>query len=312
MSISRVEEDFIAGGVEMNVRDDGRGRLEERHLSVQTGFMENCYGSSRVKIGQTEVMCCVNAEIAQTDNKQGKISVNVNCTPGSVSTSNMNSFGTRMALKSFTGILAHRTRCILNTEQQPDSDRFAEIPATTKEAASQQTRKQGIDLRTLYIRDDKCWGLYCDVTVLANDGNCLTATTIAVRSALLSTRLPKVIIHEDIEGDEGIEISGNSEDAHEIPGARENLPICVTVAKLGSHLIVDPTLSEESFPLATYHIGVTPNLSICSITTSLSSGANNPSMHTKPADVCNIIEMAGGIARTMFSSIDEQLKDDEE
>ena len=311
MSISRLEEEFIAGGVEMNVRDDGRGRLEERHLSVQTGFMENCYGSARVKIGQTEAMCCVNAEIAQTHNKQGRLVVNVNCTPGSVSTDNMNSFGTKLALKSFTGILAHRTRCILNTEEIPDIDQYGEIPAIAKGAAEEQQPKQGIDHKSLYIRDDKCWVLYCDVTVLANDGNCLTATTIAVRSALLATRLPKVIIHDDIPGDEGIEISGNSEDAHEIPGARENLPICVTIAKLGSHLIVDPTHAEECFPLATYHIGVTPNLSISSVITSLSSGADNPSMHAKPNDVCNILNMAGGIARTMFTSIDDQMNEDE-
>eukprot|EP00659_Diplonema_papillatum_P018348 gene18348-28283_t len=115
MPVSAAEEQFIEAGVAQNVRIDGRGRLEVRELVVNTGVMDNCYGSARVQLGGTEALCCITAEIGETQCPgQGRLEVYVKSTPGVVRGRDMTSRKLLAAQQSFNSIMAHRLKKILN------------------------------------------------------------------------------------------------------------------------------------------------------------------------------------------------------
>eukprot|EP01064_Diplonema_japonicum_P007029 TRINITY_DN14777_c0_g1_i1.p1 TRINITY_DN14777_c0_g1~~TRINITY_DN14777_c0_g1_i1.p1 ORF type:complete len:326 (+),score=54.32 TRINITY_DN14777_c0_g1_i1:40-978(+) len=304
--LSSSEQAFVENGAADNIRVDGRTRMELRHLAIQCGVMENSYGSARVCLGGTEVLCCVGAEVGDTQNEAGRLEVYVTGTPGSTKSLGKAARQKERTTEAFNASLAHQLKQILGASEPEAANRGMSEVAPPKEHETQHNgcRVLGIDYTELFIRDTKCWVVTVDIMVLNNEGNCITAATVGCRAALTTARLPKVVIHEDIAGDEGLEISGNPSDAEPIPGAHANLPICITSSLIGQQVITDPCLLEESCPLATYYIGVTPSLQITSITSSL----RNPETYPRTADVSLILSTACGMARTIFQNIDEQIK----
>ena len=67
--LSEPERKFIVDGVRQDLRHDGRGRLDYRHLGVEGGLLPLANGSSRVTLlsGETEVLVAVKAELAPPD-----------------------------------------------------------------------------------------------------------------------------------------------------------------------------------------------------------------------------------------------------
>eukprot|EP01063_Lacrimia_lanifica_P020103 TRINITY_DN27461_c0_g1_i1.p1 TRINITY_DN27461_c0_g1~~TRINITY_DN27461_c0_g1_i1.p1 ORF type:complete len:349 (+),score=106.48 TRINITY_DN27461_c0_g1_i1:66-1049(+) len=315
------EETFVLGGVADNVRADGRGRMEMRNVTVATDVMDtsNCYGSARVTLGGTEVVVCISAEIGQvTDAGLGRLELAVSSTPGA--SESLAKMGRRQvqAQQDFNGLLAHRLRSMLaagGTEEERRHLEGGEMPYVPASEAVERDPAVGagepastaIDYRSLFIRDDKCWVLTADVMVLRNTGNILSAASMACRAALTSTRLPKVVVHDDVPGDEGIEVSGNDADAIPISGASENVPICVTACKLGEHIITDPSSLEEACPHTAYYIGFTPSLDVSCLLTSLSS-SGLAAHYSRIGDVSTILNTSAGIAKAMFATLEEQME----
>ena len=80
--LSIAEKDFIRVGVDLNVRSDGRKRLDYRHFSVETGVLPQTNGSCRVQMNhdRTEILVGVKVEVTPIDSltpKVGHISCNV-------------------------------------------------------------------------------------------------------------------------------------------------------------------------------------------------------------------------------------------
>lgn len=84
LRISKAERAFIQGGVDAGVRGDGRGRLDYRFVSVDTGLLPQANGSARVTLvnASTDVLGAVKAELAEPaadTPDQGRIECSVVC-----------------------------------------------------------------------------------------------------------------------------------------------------------------------------------------------------------------------------------------
>ncbi|NLN42647.1 MAG: exosome complex protein Rrp42 [Methanosarcina sp.] len=88
-----------------------------------------------------------------------------------------------------------------------------------------------IDIKKLCITvGESVWIVFIDVHVLNNDGNLIDASCLAAIAALMTTVVPNE--------QQGIGTN--------VPLAMKEIPVGVTLAKIGSKLIVDPSLDEEA------------------------------------------------------------------
>ena len=67
MSISKAERDYIREGVEDDIRQDGRSRMDYRDFSIETGVLAQSNGSAMLKLGASRVLVSVKLEIGSPD-----------------------------------------------------------------------------------------------------------------------------------------------------------------------------------------------------------------------------------------------------
>ncbi|KAH1206643.1 Exosome complex component RRP42 [Glycine max] len=82
VGLSLGETHFIQGGIAQDLRCDGRKRLTYRPISVETGVIPQTNGSARVRMGATDVIASVKAELGKPSLLQpdkGKVSIYVDC-----------------------------------------------------------------------------------------------------------------------------------------------------------------------------------------------------------------------------------------
>lgn len=90
---------------------------------------------------------------------------------------------------------------------------------------------EAIDLSKLCIESgQKVWMVFIDVHVLDHDGNLMDAASLGAIAALMSAKIPNAKF-------------GLGEDA-KLP--LEDVPVGVTAVKIGSSIILDPSLDEEN------------------------------------------------------------------
>ncbi|AKB56901.1 putative exosome complex exonuclease 2 [Methanosarcina barkeri 227] len=88
-----------------------------------------------------------------------------------------------------------------------------------------------IDIKKLCISvGESVWIIYIDIHVLNDDGNVIDASCLAAIAALMTTIVPN-------------EQHGIGAD---VPLAMKEMPVGVTLAKIGSKLMVDPSRDEEA------------------------------------------------------------------
>jgi len=93
-----------------------------------------------------------------------------------------------------------------------------------------------VDAKALCIQEGKkVYMVFADVYPLEYDGNLIDASSIAVNAALMSTRYPEIKIEDGKEVETGKILK--------LP--IKNIAIEHTVSKIGSNLVIDPTLREE-------------------------------------------------------------------
>jgi exosome complex component RRP42 len=93
-----------------------------------------------------------------------------------------------------------------------------------------------IDTKKLCIKEkEKVWMVNIDTQVMNHDGNLIDASSLAAAAALKNAKMPHY--------DEKTEKIDTEKKAGNLPLV--DLPIAVTVYKVGSKLVVDPTYAEE-------------------------------------------------------------------
>ncbi len=125
------------------------------------------------------------------------------------------------------------TNLELNPIASPDFE-----PGPPKEEAIEMARvvdrgireSGAIDVKKLCITlGESVWIVFIDVHILNDDGNLIDASCLAAIAALMTTVVPN-------------EQQGIGPNA---PLAMKEIPVGVTLAKIGSKLMVDPSLDEE-------------------------------------------------------------------
>nr|VZI12388.1 unnamed protein product [Spirometra erinaceieuropaei] len=117
----------------------------------------------------------------------------------------------------------------------------SEIADSLKATLSSAFTSDCVPLDLLCIQPGKqCWVLYVDLLLLESDGNLLDAASLAVVAALRTLKLPSSL-------------------SRKIPNGNlstEDVPLFVTVHKIGSTLVVDATREEEACSLSRVLVSV--------------------------------------------------------
>ncbi|XP_043920604.1 exosome complex component RRP42 [Protopterus annectens] len=228
VSVSEAEKVYIMHGVQDDLRVDGRSCEDYRNIEIETDVVSNTSGSARVKLGHTDILVGVKAEMGSPKLErpnEGYLEFFVDCSAN--------------ATPEFEG--------------RGGEDLGTEISNTLYRVFDNMT---SIDLKSLCISPrEHCWILYVDVLVLECGGNLFDAISIAVKAALFNTRIPKVRVLEDDEGSKEIELSDDPFDCIRLNV--DNVPCVVTLSKIGHRHVVDATAQEEACSMASLLVSVT-------------------------------------------------------
>lgn len=216
---------YVKKLVEDNLRTDQRASNELREIKIETGVIKTAEGSAKVTWGNTLVIAGVKMSVGEPFPD----------TPDE-------------------GIL------IVNSELVPVASPTFE-PGPPREESIELARvidrgireSHAIDLEKLSVDEKKVWAVNIDIHVLDHDGNFIDAGALAAIAAVMDAKLPKY--------------TGEKVDytIHEKKLPVKDIPIAITVAKIGSKLLVDPKLEEEDAMDARITITTTKEGDLCSI-----------------------------------------------
>ncbi len=201
--LSTGEKTFIVHSVQDGLRTDGRCNESFRPMELECGIVSNTSGSSRLRLSNTEILVGVKAEMGKprpTRPDEG-------------------------FLEFFIDLSANASP---EFEGRGGEELATEIAYTLSTAYD---LKNVMDYRTLCVLPGQCcWVLYVDVVVLECGGDLFDAIGMAVKAALYNTRIPKVRVEDDGEGQEEIEVS---DDPHDVVLLDTSyMPLLVTVSKV--------------------------------------------------------------------------------
>lgn len=241
-SISDAQKAFIVDGVSKDVRCDGRQQRQTRDVEITCGVIAHAAGSSRVRVGGTDVIVAVKAEIgtpALETPELGICEFSVECSP--------------VASPAFRG--------------RGGDDLSAELSSALEKSygvgLSQKLENSPIDLASLCILPGKsCWVLYIDALVLDLDGSVIDAISIGCKAALHDTKIPKVEIQKDGD-EEDFEVDDDPEQATRIDMSR--VPLSLSAGLIGSFIVLDLTGDEEDASTTVVSVSVNPQGQICGI-----------------------------------------------
>jgi len=221
--VPSIKVESLIEQLKKGLRLDGRKLTDFRPIEIKVGYVDNADGSAFVKLGDTQVLVGIKLEVGRpypdTPN-EGVLTVHAEFVP--------------TASPTF--------------EPGPPDENAIELSRVVDRGIREA---KVIDLGKLaIIPGEKVWIVWVDIYVLDHDGNLIDASALGAMAALLSTKMPKYEITED----------GNVKVIKEERG--DYLPlnrgvITVTAAKIGDHIIIDPTLEEESLCEARITFSVT-------------------------------------------------------
>ncbi|ONI18138.1 hypothetical protein PRUPE_3G198900 [Prunus persica] len=276
VGLSIGEKHFIQGGIAQDLRSDGRKRLTTRPIYVETGVISQANGSARVRMGATDVIASVKAELGRPNVLQpdkGKVVVNVDCSP--------------TAAPMFEGRGGEELSAELSVALQ-----CCLLGGKSGSGA-------GIDLSSLVVVEGKiCWDLYIDGLVVSSDGNLLDALGAAIKAALSNTGIPKVNVAAGASGDEQPEVDVSDEEFLQFDTSR--VPVIVTLTKVGRHYIVDATSEEESQMSSAVSISINRQGHICGLTKRGGAGLD-------PSIILDMISVAKTVSEQLINTLDSHI-----
>ncbi len=232
---------------EKGVRYDGRSLLEFRPLKVTYDVARTSEGSAIVKIGNTEVIAGIKLMV-----------------------------GTPFPDMPDEGVIT------VNAELLPmASPEFESGPPGIDSIELARVVDRGIreskviDLKKLCIKKgEKVWIVSIDICMMNNDGNLLDASALAALAALRQARFPSY---------DGEELDYKEKTDKPLP--MSEIPIAVTVFKVGNHFFVDPSKEEQSHIDARLTITTMEDGTICA----LQKGGDKP---FKLDDISKMLDIA--------------------
>ncbi|RZF38280.1 hypothetical protein LSTR_LSTR009003 [Laodelphax striatellus] len=260
------EKMLILHGVEDDMRNDGRTRRKYRPMELETNVVSHANGSARLRLANTDILVGIKTEIdcpfPETPNL-GKIEFFVDCSAN--------------ATPAFEG--------------RGGEDLAMEI------SNSLACAYNSFPLDQLCItKGEQCWKLYADILILECGGNLYDAVSIAVKAALSSTEVPKVVGTVLDGGTVDLVLSDDPFDCQKLDVRRA--PLLVTLCKIGDFCVVDPTAEEEMCSVASMVVSVLENGTVSS---SFKCGAG--SLHSET------VKEALKIGKEVGQSLNQELEE---
>lgn len=210
METSYLTGEKIKKYLEEGKRFDGRAPDEFREISIETGISTNAEGSARIKVGKTEVLVGIKMDVGEPypdSPDKGNLMVTAELLPLSSS----------------------------RYENGPPKFPAIELGRVLDRGVRES---HFIDVEKLCIKKgEKVWTVFIDVYSINDDGNLLDAASIGIVAALKMAKIPKY------DEKEGKVLFGELTDKN-IPLSK-NVPLSITIHKIGKNLIVDPNQEEE-------------------------------------------------------------------
>lgn len=191
-------------------RFDGRGKFDFRNISIETGISDQAEGSSRVRVGKTEVIVGVKMATQEPyPDHQDE--------------------GTMMTGMEFSPICGERY------EIGPPKIDAIEVARVVDRGI----RESGfIDWKKLCIKEgEKVWSISIDIYCINDDGNVLDASALGAVVALMVSKFP---VYDETEG-----VVKYGEFTKDPLPLTDNVPLTMTFHKIGDSLVLDPNRDEE-------------------------------------------------------------------
>jgi exosome complex component RRP42 len=191
-------------------RLDGRNLDEMRPVEIELDIIKKANGSAKVKIGDSEIVAGVKVETGEP----------------------------------FEG-LENKGALILSAEVLPTASPYIE-PGPPDEETVELARvvdrgireSEMIDLDKLVLIPGKVvYTIFVDCSIINADGNLFDATSYAVVSALITSRIPVFEIQDDGKAVD----TGKTQDP-----PITTMPVSITAVRIGETVILDPTAEEEA------------------------------------------------------------------
>ncbi|KAF8979053.1 Exosome complex component RRP42 [Entomortierella lignicola] len=307
--ISPAERDYILKGIECNIRADGRQRSDYREVTVETGVVSQTSGSARVRIaGGTDVLVSIKAEIGpvQVDPEtgdgadKGQIVCSVECAPSA-----SQQFEGRGADDLNNELTQMMSRFLSHNTTTPVHKSSSSSPSSSTESPVASTGPGGINLSKLcIIPGQQCWVLFVDALVMDYGGNLMDAIFMGTRAAIYDTRIPKTEVQDLGDGQFEFEVLDDAEDTDIVDG-RDDMPICVTLNKIGARHIVDASPLEELCTEAKLVVAVNKSGEICGLQKGQDGGI-------EPSLLLEMIQVGKVMGQTLIKSLDAKIKEEED
>ena len=227
--IANIQRRRILDQLRQDKRIDGRGLLDYRPIQVNPRVIGKASGSAWVSIGKTQVLVGVKVETGTPYPDKpdaGVLTVNAELVP--------------IASPSF--------------EPGPPNEDSVELARVVDRGLRES---QAVDLSKLCITPGKLvFIVFVDIYILDHDGNLFDTAALAAIAALMNTTLRGYTVT-----DEGtIEYTDTTS-----PLPLQNIPVEVTVVKIGDKLLLDPTIEEEALIDTQITIATGQNHEVCAI-----------------------------------------------
>eukprot|EP00938_MAST-03A_sp_MAST-3A-sp1_P003117 g3117.t1 len=265
--ISKSEIRYVKEGVELNCRSDGRDRLSFRsnltlYADNKKSFLPQCHGSSKVTLDAFSVECGVKCTIGK-DEPASRIVCDV----------------------QLAG----------NDEDREEEERHhtdvmnAMYEAALKDESMKIVPEHGFS-----------WVVYADVVVFGRTER-LTSdlTSLAIVAALKNARFPKIEVTNAEEDEFDIDHAAPQQ---RLPDSFLNtVPLCVTLARIGSHFVVDATSHEMKCSDLDLTVAVNGVGNICSVRKGGVQGCISPDA------LISALKTAHIVATNLLRKTDESL-----
>lgn len=227
-AMDELKRNQILDLLEGGKRVDGRAFDEHRPISIETNAIPKANGSAKVRLGDSEVVCGIKIQPDRPFPDVGDKGIFI-CTAELLP-------------------LSHPT-----VETGPPNEAVIELARVVDRGIRESHM---IDLSQLVIKKDvSVVGVFADNVVVDYDGNLFDACSYAATAAALSAQMPKWEYGE----------SGPVLQEGTSPLPVTTIPVSVTMAKIGGHIVVDPNADEWECMDARITIATDSTQSICAI-----------------------------------------------
>ena len=264
-TISNLTGERIKEYLSEGKRFDGRNPEEFREIIIETGVSKNAEGSARVKLGKTEVIV-----------------------------------GVKMAVSTPYDDSPNKGNLMVTAELLPlSSPRFENGPPKFPAIELGRVIDRGIreskfiEFEKLCIKEgEKVWTVFVDIYSINDDGNLLDAAGLGAIIALKNAKIPKYDKKEE-------KVLFGELTKESIPLAKD-IPLSLTVHKVGNSLIVDPTRDEEDMSETRITVGSSNGV--------ISSMQKGNLKELSPDEFGKILDLITKVERDIFKKIEKNLK----